>query len=286
MEWGCFSVARFASKFGVIKFMPSSIKQEIINIGVIIHSPKESKIAFKFLEYDTRIKNFLTEFQYAEYRAFRKLMSKHLRSLNTKFFDTLIDVSLGDNNYLEKLQSSIKAPFILAKPEYIFTENIVHQVEGLYDNLVISQEEIRTKQKSLIKQVEERLTSEGIDRFIERDIQVKNLPFSLNIDFGYRIDNTLDLIQPLSIQESPRENYKEGVFWKDAIEKLHNDVDLNSGHFIAIIKPTKNSEKTGYQELIYQFETIDRATIINYGTRDFDRLIYTLKSGGNLEEAL
>ncbi|WP_238654429.1 DUF3037 domain-containing protein [Paenibacillus piscarius] len=266
--------------------MPSSIKQEIINIGVIIHSPKESKIAFKFLEYDTRIKNFLTEFQYAEYRAFRKLMSKHLRSLNTKFFDTLIDVSLGDNNYLEKLQSSIKAPFILAKPEYIFTENIVHQVEGLYDNLVISQEEIRTKQKSLIKQVEERLTSEGIDRFIERDIQVKNLPFSLNIDFGYRIDNTLDLIQPLSIQESPRENYKEGVFWKDAIEKLHNDVDLNSGHFIAIIKPTKNSEKTGYQELIYQFETIDRATIINYGTRDFDRLIYTLKSGGNLEEAL
>ncbi|AWP30392.1 DUF3037 domain-containing protein [Paenibacillus sp. Cedars] len=279
-------MARFASKFGVIKYIPSSIKQEVINVGIIIHSPKESKVAFKFLDYDTRIKNFVTEIQYAEYRAFRKLIGKHLKSLNTKPYDSLINVPLSDENYLEKLQSSVKPPFIIAKPEYIFTDNIMDQIEGLYDNMIITPDEIRTKQKPLIKQVEERLISEGIDRFIERDIQVKNLPFTLNIDFGYRIDGVIDLIQPLSIQESPRENYKEGVFWKDAIEKLHNDKELNSGYFIAIIKPTKNAEKVGFSELIKQFDSIEKASVVNYGTREFDRLIYTLKNHGKLERAL
>jgi|GEM_PF-6322210 len=279
-------MARLASKFGVIKFIPSSIKQEVINIGVILHSPKESKVTFKFLDYDTRIKNFLNDVQYAEFRAFRRLMGKHLKALNAKPYDSLVGTSLNDENYLEKLQSCLKIPFIIAKPEYIFTDSIFEQIEGLYSNLVISPEEIRTKQKPLIKQVEERLVLEGIDRYIERDIQVKNLPFNLNIDFGHRVDGTIDLIQPLSVQESPRENYKEGVFWKDAIEKLHSDQELNSGFFIAIVKPTKNAEKVGFSELVKQFENIERATVVNYGSRDFDRLIYTLKSHGKLERAL
>jgi hypothetical protein len=279
-------MARFASKFGVIKYIPNSIKQEVINVGVIVHSSKESKVAFKFLDYDTRIKNFVTEIQYAEYRAFRKLLGKHLKSLNAKPYDAMINVPLSDENYLEKLQSSIKLPFVIAKPEFIFTDNILNNIEGLYENIVVTSDEIRTKQKPLIKQVEERLISEGIDRFIERDIQVKNLPFTLNIDFGYRTNGIIDLIQPLSIQESPRENYKEGVFWKDAIEKLQNDIELNSGHFIAIIKPTKNSDKTGFSELVKQFDDIEKASIVKYGTREFDKLIHTLKSHGKLERAL
>lgn len=76
-------MARLACKFGVIKFIPSSIKQEIINIGVIMHSPKEAKVTFKLLDYDARIKNFLNEFQYAEFRAFRRVLGKHLRGLNS-----------------------------------------------------------------------------------------------------------------------------------------------------------------------------------------------------------
>jgi Protein of unknown function (DUF3037) len=279
-------MARTASKFGVIKYIPSSIKQEIINVGVIMHSPKEGKLSFKLLDYDTRIKNFITEYQYAEFRAFRRLLGKHLRGLNSKIFDNLIDVSLNDENYLEKLQISIKSPFLIAKPEFIFTDNIVEQTEGLYNNLVLSPDEIKTKQKPLIKQVEERLILEGIDRYIERDIHVKNLPFNLNIDFGYRNDQILNLIQPLSIQESPRENYKEGMFWKDAISKLHNDRELNTGHFIAIIKPPNNAQKVGFSELVKQFDDIEKTSIINYGTRDFDRLIFTLKNHGNLGRAV
>jgi hypothetical protein len=279
-------MARFTCKFGIIKYIPSSVKQEIINIGVIIHSPKEGKIAFKLLDYDSRIKNFITEFQYAEFSAFRRLMGKHLRGLNSKLFDNLTDVPLTDENYLEIFQSALKGPFIITKPEFIFTENIVEQVEGLYSNLVLSPDEIRTKQKPLIKQVEERLVSEGIDRYIERDIQVKNLPFNLNIDFGYRYDQVIDLLQPLSIQESPRENYKEGVFWKDAIQKLHSDRELNTGHFIAIIKPPKDPQRMGFSELIKQFQTIDKTSIVNYGSRDFDRLIFTLKNHGKLDKAL
>lgn len=279
-------MARLACKFGVIKFIPNSIKQEIINIGIIVHSPKEGRIAFKFLDYDTRIKHFITEFQYAEFRAFRRLLGKHLRGLNSRMFDTLIDVPLSDENYLEKLQSSLKEPFIIAKPEFIFTDNIEEQIEGLYDNLVLTEEEIKTKQKPLIKQVEERLVSEGIEKYIERDIPVKNLPFNLNIEFGYRYNQVMDLIQPLSIQGSPRENYKEGMFWRDAIEKLQDDKELNTGHFIAIIKPPRNAQKLGLSELIKQFETIERVSVVNYDTRDFDRLIYTLKNHGKLDRAI
>lgn len=279
-------MARLACKFGVIKFIPNSIKQEIINIGIIVHSPKEGRIAFKFLDYDTRIKHFITEFQYAEFRAFRRLLGKHLRGLNSRMFDTLIDVPLSDENYLEKLQSSLKEPFIIAKPEFIFTDNIEEQIEGLYDNLILTEEEIKTKQKPLIKQVEERLVSEGIEKYIERDIPVKNLPFNLNIEFGYRYNQVMDLIQPLSIQGSPRENYKEGMFWRDAIEKLQDDKELNTGHFIAIIKPPRNAQKLGLSELIKQFETIERVSVVNYDTRDFDRLIYTLKNHGKLDRAI
>lgn len=279
-------MAKLASKFGVIKFIPNSVKQEIINIGVIVHSPKEARVAFKLLGHDPRIKHFITEFQYAEFRAFRRLLGRHLKSLNSSMIDTIINVPLNDENYLEKLQASLKEPFIIAKPEFIFTDNIDEQVEGLYKNLVLTEEEVKTKQKPLIKQVEERLISEGIEKYIERDIPVKNLPFNLNIEFGYRYNQVLDLIQPLSIQGSPRENYKEGMFWRDAIEKLQDDTELNTGFFIAIIKPPKNAQRLGLSELIKQFETIERVSIVNYNTREFDRLIYTLKNHGKLDRAI
>jgi len=214
------------------------------------------------------------------------LLGRHLKSLNSSMIDTIINVPLNDENYLEKLQASLKEPFIIAKPEFIFTDNIDEQVEGLYKNLVLTEEEVKTKQKPLIKQVEERLISEGIEKYIERDIPVKNLPFNLNIEFGYRYNQVLDLIQPLSIQGSPRENYKEGMFWRDAIEKLQDDTELNTGFFIAIIKPPKNAQRLGLSELIKQFETIERVSIVNYNTREFDRLIYTLKNHGKLDRAI
>lgn len=280
-------MARLACKFGVIKYIPNSIKQEIINVGVILHCAREYKVLVKFLDYEPRIKHFVSDIQYAEFRAFRRLLGKHIRELSkAKFVDPLTGIRLDDDLYLENLQEHLKSPFIISKPQFIFSENIYHQIEDLYNNLVLDPEECRVKQKPLIKQVEERFVSAGIDRYIERDIPVKNLPFDLNIEFGYRCEGSLDLLQPISLQDSLRENYKEGVFWKDAIERVQNDEELNAGNFIAIVKPPRNAQKIGFSELLRQFQSVNRTFVVNYNTPEFERLVYSIKHHGHIQKAL
>ncbi len=259
-----------------------------MNIGIILHCPKNGRVFVQFLDYETRIKHFTTELQFAEFRAFRKMFAKHIKDLDSQMFDPLINVSLTEETYLEELQATLKMPFLIAKPEFIFIEeeNISHHIKGLYQNLILTDDEIRIKRKPLMKQVEERLVSEGLERYLERDIKVRNLPFKLNIDFGYKHDNTMDLIQSISLQESPRENYKEGVFWKEAVLKLQSDNELNVGEFTAIVRPPSNAQKIGFSELIRQFDSIDHVTVVNYNTPEFERFIHVLKNPRGLERAL
>ncbi|EEL67863.1 hypothetical protein bcere0026_51680 [Bacillus mycoides] len=216
------------------------------------------------------------------------MFAKHIKDLDSQMFDPLINVSLTEETYLEELQATLKMPFLIAKPEFIFIEeeNISHHIKGLYQNLILTDDEIRIKRKPLMKQVEERLVSEGLERYLERDIKVRNLPFKLNIDFGYKHDNTMDLIQSISLQESPRENYKEGVFWKEAVLKLQSDNELNVGEFTAIVRPPSNAQKIGFSELIRQFDSIDHVTVVNYNTPEFERFIHVLKNPRGLERAL
>lgn len=258
--------------------MPNIIKQEIVNVAVIIHSPIQNELKVKFLDYDPRVKHFLTEVQYAEFRAFRRMFNKHIRDLKSQLFDPLLETRLDDENYLDKLQEKLVRPFFVSKPQIIFCSEIALQLENLYSNLVLDPDEQKTKQKSLIKQVEERFVSAGLDKYIERDIPIKSMPFELHVEFGLRQGTNIDLLQPISLQESPRENYKEGVFWRDAIQRAFQDSDINASQFIAILKPPKNPQKIGFSELVKQLEGIDNTVIVNYDTNEFEMLLFRMKN--------
>lgn len=275
-------MARFACKFGVIKYIPNMIKQEVINIGVLLHNSNDSSIKVRFLDYEPRVKNFLTEIQFAEFRAFKKLFKELLKTQQHSLVNEIFAVQLNDENYLEGFQSILKEPFILSKPEWIFVESINDTMDNLYDNFVLDPDEKKIKQKTLIKQVEERILKGGIDKYIQRDISIKGLPFDLHIEFGAQIDDKLDLLQPIAFQESTRENYKESIFWKNAIEKLQYDESLNSGNFFAIVKPPKNSRNVGFEDLTSILRSIDNTTIIDYNSRELDRLINTIKHHGKV----
>ncbi|MEJ8547141.1 DUF3037 domain-containing protein [Brevibacillus borstelensis] len=278
-------MAGLTCKFVVVKYMPSSIKQEVVNIGVIIHSPALNELKIKFLDYDPRVKHFLSEVQYAEFRAFRRMFNKHIRDLKTQLFDPLLEMRLDDENYLEKLHEQLVRPFFVTKPQIIFCTEIDLQLENLYSNLVLNPDEQKTKQKSLIKQVEERFVSAGIDKYLERDILIKNMPFELHVEFGLRQGNGLDLLQPISLQESPRENYKEGVFWRDAIQRAFQDGEINASQFIAILKPPKHPQRVGFSELVKQLEGINNTVVVNYNTNEFEMLLFRLKNE-NITRAL
>lgn len=277
-------MARLMCQFGVIKFIPNSIKQEVINIAVLVHSPQQRIVKAKFLDYEPRIRHFVTDIQYAEFRSFRRMFNKHVRSLAGKIVDPLIEVRLDDDHYLEKLQQKLTAPFVVSTPQYVFSDNLDQQIEDLYQNVILDPDECRIKQKSFVKQIEEHFFRAGLESYIKRDIEVKSLPF-VHIEFGYQRNESLDLVQPIVLQDSPRENYKEGMFWTDAIRRVQDDHSLKSGEFVAVIKPPRKSKASGTQELVHQLRQIEGCTIVNYRSDDFLHLIENIKRFGTVTRA-
>jgi hypothetical protein len=259
--------------------MPDEIRQEKINIGVVLHCPDKRIILTRFLNNLQKLNKFLTKNQVIEYRAFKNKLNRHFKNNRDSILDLLPDIAISpiDFDYLDKLSEVNFNKFYLFNITPLITEDPYVEINNLFNIYVHNEDQIQ-REKPLVNEVWRRFKEAGIEKYIRKDIEIPNFP--VNIDYGFQ-NGQLNLMQTIKFTDNLKDNFKEGLMWKDAIE-IKQHTELKKSPFYAIVKPPSDPQKYGYELAINQFKSFQYVKIIEYGTRHFNGLINHIKEYGHI----
>jgi len=246
----------------ILRYMPSSLREEFINIGLVLHSPKDKYISIKTLESIKRITSFDDEINghmlkkvinnialnfknHEQYDLFDLeelsdcdfLSKKTKRFVNTIRFSPIKKVSLDDQPLEKHLDQLFKlyVHYEVKKLERLSEKEIINNLKKYFDqnNLHFSTK----KDNTLVKNSE-----------VKFDISVpKNSLFIKSLDvssshgpkvikewmsnFQYTIDLNKDFnVEALIFLDS--DNNKNSQFIRNVASTLRKNVDNLQIHFI------------------------------------------------------
>lgn len=278
MEKGGFAMARIACKFAVIQFMPDEIKQEIINIGVILHCPEKGVLKTRFLKNLQKLHRIVSINQINEFRNFRNNLNKHLRALESQMLDTKLDIAIAFD-YLDSLAERDFSKFVVKFPTPLITEDPYEKLDDLFNLYVFEEDNIEKRDQPLVNTVWRKFKQAGIESYIRKDVEIPNFPFP--IDYGFQ-NGAANFIQTIKFTDSSKDNFKEGLLWRDALLLKDQVQQYKESPFFTVIKPPKDPQKYGYSLAIEQFKDHNNVQIIEYGTHRFEGLLDHIKEHGHV----
>ncbi|HCD2940363.1 TPA: DUF3037 domain-containing protein, partial [Enterococcus faecium] len=188
--------------YSIIKYVADFTKGEFLNIGIFIEESEKSTVKYSLLEPDN------IKFK----AAFENKLQKDVYRYGKDYFDYLISQIKNDQypitniseNLIHHLAKGNDLPkgFVLSEPQYAKTSN----VEQLMSNLQVTyigekfvKSETATREL-VIKEKASSILSEAklLNYKIKTNVKIApspTLPFKYQIDFAYRVNNNIDLIQ-------------------------------------------------------------------------------------------
>ncbi|MBH0166243.1 DUF3037 domain-containing protein [Fictibacillus sp. 7GRE50] len=271
-------MARIACKFAVIQYMPDVIKQELINVGVVMHCPEQGILKARFLKQLQKITKIFTSVNINEYRNFKNIFNRHLKISSKELIDSKLNVPTSLIEYLDSF-SEIELPkFIIKKPQPMLTENPLQKLDDLFNLYVFEEDRIDKREQPFVNTVWEKFKGAGLEKFIKKEIELPDFP--ITIDYGYQ-NGQLNLIQPIKFTDQFKDNFKEGLMWKDAIEIKNRSESYKDSPFYAVVKPPANPQKVGFSLALDQFRDYEGVEIVKYGTRQFNEFLDHIKEHGH-----
>lgn len=271
-------MARIACKFAIIQFMPDEIKQEVINIGVILHCPEMGMVKTRFLKNLQKLQKIVTMNQINEFRVFRNNLNKHLRSVDAQMIDTKLELTITFE-YLDELSKLNFNKFQIKNPTPLITEDPFTKLNDLFNFYVFDEDHVERRDQPLVNTVWTKFIQAGIDNYIRKEVEIPNFPFP--IDYGFQ-NGAANLIQTIKFTDSSKDNFKEGLLWRDALELKEKVAQFKDSPFYAVVKPPKNPQKYGYSLALEQFKDHSNVQIVEYGTNQFSGLIEHIKEHGHV----
>jgi Protein of unknown function (DUF3037) len=271
-------MARIACKFAVIQYMPDVIKQESINIGVILHCPENGIIKARFLKQLQKITKMFNSVNINEYRNFKNVFNRHLKSTTKELIDAKLNTPVMVMDYLDKFAEANLSKFTIRKPQPLLTEDPISKLDELFNLYVYDEDNLEKREQPFVNVVWEKFKGAGLETYIKKEIELPDFP--ITIDYGYQ-NGQLNLIQPIKFSDNLKDNFKEGLMWKDAIEIKNHSEQFKSSPFIAVVKPPSNPQKVGFNLAIDQFRDLDDVEIVRYGSRQFEGLLDHIKEHGH-----
>jgi hypothetical protein len=278
MEKGGFTMGRTPCKFALIQYMPDEIKQEVINIGLLIHCPEKGILKARFLKNLQKINKLVSINQINEFRHFRNKLNKHFKSLNGHMIDSVLGNASITFDYLDYISEMDFAKFTIVNPTPILTEDPLNKLNDLFNLYVFAEDYLEQREQPLVNSVWKKFQSAGVANFIQKDVEIPNFPIA--VDYGFQ-NGCANLIQTIKFTDSSKDNFKEGILWRDALQIKENVEMYKDSPFYAVVKPPKNPQKYGYSLALEQFKDFDNVNVIQYGTRKFDGLLDYIKENGH-----
>ncbi|MGH9454381.1 MAG: DUF3037 domain-containing protein [Terriglobia bacterium] len=179
----------------LVRYAPDSVRNESINIGLLLHSPEERYLGCIFTTDFRRVKRFHS---HADLRLLRSLQ---------EHFEAEIDEHDSDlDDYLQLLQNSLSNLIQLTPPRWCFLDDPQTQIEDLFFRYVGSPAAPSPLEPTRLR-IKQRLSSAlvkaGLWNRMEKRIPARRWtrpgdPFTF--DFGYKPDGVIKLVHALSLR--------------------------------------------------------------------------------------
>jgi len=217
--------------FVVARFIPDLIKNEPVNIGIIVNDSENNKSFGRFVE------------------NFRPLISRY-RDSNIGALRDIIETFRGDNKleskkYLEELSKNFQYQLRFTEPRAIKAGMPSQAMELLYNQYISIESKIR--QRKILTKIELRsMITKGIQQinfekeWIKSRPKIKGRIGHFTFDYGFKNGNINDLVHSISFAGNSKTAYRDAKALAISVEDaLCQNDDLSC---TAIIHPPSDEK--------------------------------------------
>lgn len=215
--------------FHIIRYMPNLIRDEWLNVGVVIHDPAENRFRVRIIDEEPEFARLRRLYPATDEGLLRSLAS-------------LLDSTLAEHNdalaaWIAKLDQTLSNALQFSPQKGVLATDIDTELERLYRDHVepprarAATSESASSRSTIRAKASEVFHSTGLWPKLARSVRVDDYTFAgdpLRLDYSYRRNGTRGFIQSLALARDPSQA-KILAYTADAIREK-----ISSTEFIAI----------------------------------------------------
>lgn len=212
--------------YTVIRFIPDLIKNEPINIGLLIHSPQEGYIRTEFSDKKANIISKYNEdvdpsvVKYIIEDLSQDFDNKNYILRNHKMGD------FQDENLLLKIFAAHSNQLQFTKPKGIITQDLNEEFERLFEEIVFKEEVIK-KERAIEERTMRSIVRKKLDKFDliknnivkENHIEIDRFGDRIKVDFKY-LNGKPNLVKNISFDTRSKEPMDHAKLWLKNYEEI------------------------------------------------------------------
>lgn len=234
--------------YSVLRYRPSYLLEEQINVGLLFVFPEEEEVIFLFPSKLARITQFYSA-------ADLSILRKYLYAFRTKAKKATIEPSIF-NNFIPKDANS----FYLSEPKkgtYILKEEILTYYENLYFKSYYENEMTRKDDAYLKRTFETKLKAFAPKKqhFFKRNITVKNTITATRFEYAWQNGQT-NLVKTIGLDLASSTNIQKKAFrWFGELSELNNNLQQTNIDII-VSRPTSKTLYKAYDKALLILDNI------------------------------
>lgn len=253
--------------YSIISYQPDYLKNERLNVGVIVHSPEKEFLKWFILdEKNKKLKSILTStVLLEEYKVRKSLFDIKLE--NSLKAESILSYQVNDSKLLEYINEDNKKHFLLSSKQLIKSANIEAVfkmlLETYIDKSFLDKEILHSGVKQLVKYAFEEFDLLGSK--VKSDVSitpVKEVDLNYKIDFAYK-NSHLHFVQ--AIPTNPN-NINE---WFSKMKLLQNEY-RDKNQFEIIYNNYAGRDSKDIFNILSYLNKDSSTEIINIGSSNFN----------------
>lgn len=186
-------------QFVVLKFIPNLVRDEAVNVGVLLYNPDDRELSLRLTDNFRRVKRL---HPWADVELLAGLQADFERGIAERVED------LG--GYLETLEQTLSNALELTPPRACLTENPEAELERLYESYVQEPRlpgrvaaAIENTRAWIRQRIHAAFKRAGILEKMRKRIPVEEFTYkgdNFRLDFGYRRNGTAGFIHALALE--------------------------------------------------------------------------------------
>ncbi len=114
--------------YSIIQYRPSALRGEVINVGMVLHSPEDGTLTYRLLdENNDKIKYFLSDSNlskvYRTHREFVDYLFQHVNDNSLNFVGNVQVPSTKSEQYLIDVRTTLPQTLQLSDPQFLLSDN-------------------------------------------------------------------------------------------------------------------------------------------------------------------
>lgn len=229
--------------YRVVRYFPNLIRDEWINVGVLVLDPASGRVGRRFLEDPA---------DFGRLRRLHPTVDEELLRHLTELFETPLARERGGLAYIEYLEQTLSNGVQLGPSKGLLAEDVETELDRLYREQVEPPRYSRAAEDlssrgGIRNRANQVFRTTGIWPRLERRLRVDEFTFAgdpLRIDYSYRRNGTRGFVQALPLNRDPGQA-KVLAFTADAIR-----AKLEKTEFLAVTETEAHPEDSARHRFV------------------------------------